>query len=77
MTQEYTKLEINCETKEEKIIPMNEQEIADFLKLRQEAEEIAAQEKAAAEAKEAARVSATEKLAALGLTPEEVAALSK
>ena len=72
-----TRLEINCETGEESIIELTDAEIAQMeadalaaeqARLAREAEEAAAQ---------AAKESAQAKLANLGLTPEEIAALSK
>ena len=70
-----TRLEVNCTTGEETIIELTDEEIA-----QQEAwaaERLAAQlaQEAEAEAKAAAKASAEAKLAALGLTAEEIAAL--
>lgn len=76
MTQATHRLEINCETGEEQLIPLTEAEIADLervvaqTKLEREARE--AEEQAKADAKAAALA----KLAALGLTEEEAAALA-
>jgi hypothetical protein len=72
-----TRLEINCETGEETVIELTDAEIAQM-----EADRIAFEaEKAAREAEEAAKAeakaAAEAKLAALGLTAEEIAALSK
>ena len=72
-----TRLEINCETGEESIIELTDAEIAQM-----EADALAAEQaRAAREAEEAAVQAAKEagqaKLAALGLTADEIAALSK
>jgi hypothetical protein len=72
-----TRLEINCETGEQTVIELTDEEIAQLEadRLAWEAEQAAreAEEAAKAEAKAAAEA----KLAALGLTPEEIAALGK
>ena len=70
-----TKLIINCETGEQIEVELTAEEIA-----QREADAIAyaerkAQEEAAATAKAAAKASAEAKLAKLGLTAEEIAAL--
>lgn len=71
------KLVVNCETKEESYIPLSQQEINDLeqegIKLTAKIESL----RLAAEAEQAARESARAKLAALGLTEAEVAALVK
>jgi hypothetical protein len=75
MTEVLTKLIVDCETGEQIIMPLTEEELA------QRELDIAQAEadRAAREAEEAARLaakaSAEEKLAALGLTAEEIAAL--
>ena len=70
-----TRIEINCETLEETIIELTDAEIAE-LEARAEAfaAEQAEREAAAAAAAEA-KASAEAKLAALGLTSDEVAAI--
>ncbi len=76
MTQEIpTKLVINCETGEREIIPLTEEEIAERELMQLQA--IAEQEQREADqaAKEAAKASAISKLAALGLSDAEIAAL--
>jgi hypothetical protein len=75
MTETLTKVIINCETGETEIVPLTSEELA-----QKEIDDIAmsefrAQQQAEAEAKAAAKASAEAKLAALGLTPEEIAAL--
>lgn len=72
-----TKIEIDCSTGVESIIELTDQEIADMEAAAVEAEARKAEEDAAKAAAEAAKASAQSKLAALGLTPEEISALSK
>ena len=69
-------VEINCETGEEVIRPLTTEEIA---QRNLDAERYAAQKaasEAAAQAKADAKLAAHAKLQALGLTPEEIAALA-
>jgi hypothetical protein len=76
MTQEIpTKLVINCETGEREIIRLTPEEIAERELMQLQA--IAEQEQREADqaAKEAAKASAISKLAALGLSDAEIAAL--
>lgn len=63
---------VNATTGEEIVRPMNEQELADFQALQKESAKLAKEQAA----KEAARQSAIEKLAALGLTEAEIKALT-
>jgi len=72
-----TKLIINCETGEQTEVELTAEEI-----VQREADAAAyaaeqAEREAAEAAKAAAKASAEAKLASLGLTPEEVAALTK
>ena len=72
-----TRVEVNCETGETSIIELTDAEIAEM-----EAAALAAEDqRKAAEAEAAAVLAAKEaahaKLSALGLTTEEIAALSK
>ena len=72
-----TRIEVNCETGVETIIELTDAEIAQM-----EADAAAyavrkAEEDAAAQATADAKASAQAKLAALGLTADEIAALSK
>lgn len=72
-----TAIEVNCTTGEVTERPLTAEEIA-----QREADAAAwaeqkAAEEAAKAAEEAAKASGQAKLAALGLTPEEIAALSK
>jgi len=76
MTQP-TRIEINCETGVESIIELTDAEIA---QMEADAAEFAARQHEAeveAAAVAAAKEAAQAKLAALGLTTEEIAALSK
>jgi hypothetical protein len=72
-----TRIEINCETGVESIIELTDAEIAQLEADAQAAAERKAEEDAALAAAEAAKASAQAKLSALGLTAEEIAALSK
>jgi DNA-binding transcriptional regulator YhcF (GntR family) len=77
MTETLNKLIINCETKEEQYIPLTEQEIIELEEMASKyAEEQVIREQEAS-AREAAKESAKSKLSALGLTEEEIAALTK
>jgi len=70
-----TKIIINCETGEESIIELTDAEVAELAYQAELAAEKKAEEEAAIAAAEAAKASARAKLAALGLTEEEIAAL--
>lgn len=72
-----TRVEINCATGEQTVIELTAAEIAelDQMKAKAEADRAAAEAEAAAVA--AAKESANAKLAELGLTAEEIAALTK
>jgi len=72
-----TRIEINCETGVESIIELTDAEVAQMQADATAAAERKAEEDAAVAAAEAAKASAQAKLAALGLTAEEIAALSK
>ena len=72
-----TRIEINCETGVETIHELTDAEIAQMEADRVAAEARKAEEDAAAQAVADAKASAQSKLAALGLTAEEIAALSK
>ena len=75
MTEIPTRLVINCETGEREIIPLTAEEIAEREEMAAQAELDRLQREAEAEAKANALISAQAKLAALGLTTEEVNAL--
>jgi hypothetical protein len=72
-----TRIEINCTTGVESIIELTDAEIAQMEADAQASAARRAEEEAAKAAEEAAKASAQAKLAALGLTSEEIAALSK
>lgn len=75
MTDAPVKVVVNCETKETKYIPLSAEEIAQREADAQAALEAQAVREAEEAAKAAAQESAKAKLAALGLSDEEVAAL--
>lgn len=70
-----TIVEIDCSTGIATERPMNADEIANMEKMQAEAAARQAEAEAEAAAKAAAKASAEAKLAALGLTAEEIAAL--
>jgi hypothetical protein len=70
-----TKIEVNCTTGVQSVIELTDEEIAQLEVDRANAEADRAEREAEAEAKAAARASAIAKLAALGLTAEEVSSL--
>ena len=72
-----TRIEVNCETGVETIHELTDAEIAQMEADRVAAEARKAEEDAAAQAVADAKASAQSKLAALGLTADEIAALSK
>lgn len=70
-------IEVDCSTGESVERDMTADEIANMEAMRAEAEARKAEEEAAAQAKAEAKASAEAKLAALGLTADEIAALTK
>jgi hypothetical protein len=76
MTDTPTKVIVDCSTGESTIVPLTAEEIAqrETDRLAYEAQE--ATRLAAEEAKDAAKASANAKLAALGLTADEIAAIT-
>ena len=72
-----TRIEINCETGVESVIELTDAEIAQMETDRIAAEQEVAEQEAAEQAAADAKASAQAKLAALGLSVEEIAALSK
>jgi hypothetical protein len=72
-----TRIEVNCETGEEKVIELTASEIAELEKMQARAEADRVARETEATAKAAAKESANAKLVALGLTAEEIAALTK
>jgi sugar-specific transcriptional regulator TrmB len=75
MTEIITKLIVDCTTGEQTIVPLTEEELAEREQMRIQAEADQAQREADELAKAEAKVSAQAKLAALGLTEAEIAAL--
>ena len=70
-----TRIEVNCTTGVQSVVELTDEEIAQMEIDRASAEADRAAREAEAEAKAAARASAIAKLAALGLTAEEVSSL--
>ena len=77
MSDTPTKVIVNCETGVTEVLPLTAQEIADLETARVAAEDQRKAAEAEAAAVAAAKESANAKLAALGLSAEEIAALSK
>lgn len=75
MTEIITKLVVDCETGEQTVVPLTEEELAEREAMRIQAEADQAQREAEELAKAEAKASAQAKLAALGLTEAEIAAL--
>lgn len=71
-----TRLEVNCETGEQTVIELTDEEVAEIAQLRIEAEQAETQRLAEAEVKSAIKASALAKLQALGLTEEEAKAIA-
>jgi hypothetical protein len=72
-----TRIEIDCSTGVESIIELTDAEIAQMEADAQAAATRQAEEDAATQAEADAKASAQAKLTALGLTPDEIAALTK
>lgn len=76
MTEEIlTKVIVDCSTNTSEVIPLTEEEVAEYHARVQAALEREAQKEAEDAAKSASKASAEAKLASLGLTAEEIAAL--
>ncbi len=75
MTEIITKLVVDCETGEQTVVPLTEEELAEREAMRIQAEADQAQREADELAKAEAKASAQAKLAALGLTEAEITAL--
>jgi hypothetical protein len=75
MSEVITKLVIDCETGEQHIVPLTEEELAERELMQLQAIADQEQREADAAAKEAAKASAISKLAALGLSDTEISAL--
>ena len=73
----FSKVIVNVQTREEQVIPLTAEEISELQESAARDVERFAAEEAARAAAEAARESGRAKLAALGLTEAEVAALVK
>lgn len=74
---ELTKIVVDCTTGEQQIVPLTAEEIAQIEEGRIAAEAAEQQRIADQEAADQAKASAQAKLAALGLTETEIAALVK
>lgn len=70
-----TKMDINCTTGVQTIIELTDEEIAQRQAWLEKEDADQAEREAAAQAKADAKLAAQAKLQALGLTPEEIAAL--
>lgn len=77
MTEVPSKVIVNCETGEQTVVPLTAEEIAAMETAAAEAAAAQAVAEAEAAAAAEAKASAQAKLAALGLTADEIAALSK
>ena len=77
MAEVPTKLVVDCSTGKTEIIALTAAELAERDQMAAKAAEEAAAKEAAEQAAAAAKAAAESKLAALGLSSEEIAALSK
>jgi len=77
MSEVPTKLVVDCSTGKTEIIALTAAELAERDQMAAKAAEEAAAKEAAEQAAAAVKAAAEAKLAALGLTSEEIAALSK
>lgn len=77
MTETLNKLVVNCSTGETQTVPLTDEEIAQREIDAAAAVVFKAEQDAIAEAKAASKASAAAKLAALGLTVEEITALTE
>ena len=71
------KVIVDCSTGEQTVVPLTAEEIAELEAAAAAAEAERQAAEAAAQAKAEAKAAAEAKLAALGLTPDEIAALTK
>lgn len=76
-TTKPTRLEVNCATGEQKIVELTATEIAELDQMAAQAELDRVQREAEAQAKADAKLAAQAKLQALGLTGEEIAAITE
>ena len=77
MTETLTKVVVDCSTGEQSVLPLTAAEIADLEAAAAQAEQDRLAAEAEAASVQAAKEAAQAKLAALGLTAEEIAALAK
>ena len=77
MTERPTRVEVNCETGEQTVIELTDAEIAEMEAAKAAFEAEQAQREAEVAAVAVAKEAAQAKLKAIGLTDEEIAALSK
>jgi hypothetical protein len=75
MSEVITKLVIDCETGEQHVVPLTEEELAEREQMRVQAEAERLAREAEEQAKAEAKASAQAKLAALGLTEDEISAV--
>ena len=75
MSEVITKLVIDCETGEQTVVPLTAEELAEREVMAAQAEVERLEREALELAQAEAKASAESKLAALGLTAEEIAAL--
>lgn len=75
MSEVLTKIVVDCSTGESQVLPLTPEEIAQYEANALASAEAEATRQAEAEAKALAKASAEAKLAALGLTADEIAAL--
>jgi hypothetical protein len=76
MTNTPQRLEINCETGEQTLVPLTAEEIAELATFTAEVEKSRLDKENAIKALEATKTAALEKLTALGLTEEEARAIA-
>ncbi len=77
MSEVITKLVIDCETGEQTVVPLTAEELAEREAMAAQAEADRLAREAEEQAKADAKASAQAKLAQLGLTADEIAALLK
>jgi len=75
MSETLTKIVVDCETGTQSYVPLTEEELAQLEADRLAWEQAEAERQQAEAEKAALEASAVSKLEALGLTPEEIAAL--
>lgn len=75
MSEVITKLVIDCESGIQTVVPLTEEELLEREEMAAQAEQDRLAREAAEQEKAAAKQSAIEKLAALGLSDNEIAAL--